>query len=139
MHGMQQITLLDFGAAYTQRLARVIRDRNVYCEVLPYTASLDTILAGKPRGLILCGNGLSVHLPDAPRGPEGLFSCGIPMLGIGYGLTLMAQTLGGETRSLAGEEAEIEVKLAANSVLFAKAPPSFRVHGRAADHVERLP
>jgi len=139
---MQQITLLDFGAAYTQGLARIIRETNVYCEVLPYTASLDVLLAGKPLGVILCGNGLSVNSPGAPHAPQGLFDCGIPMLGIGYGLTLMAQTLGGQTRSIQSEkveEAEIEVKLAANNMLFAKASPSFHVHGRAADHVERLP
>jgi len=139
MRGMQQITLLDFGAAYTQRLARIIRDAHVYCEVLPYTAPLDTIMDGKPAGLILCGNELSVNSPGAPHAPEKLFACGIPMLGIGYGLTLMAQTLGGETRHLEAEEGEIEVKLAANSTLFAKAPASFHVRSRAADHVERLP
>ncbi|MCL2812805.1 MAG: glutamine-hydrolyzing GMP synthase [Clostridia bacterium] len=138
---MQQVTLLDFGAAYTQRLARIIRDANVYCEVLPHTAPLDAVLAGKPRGLILCGGGMSVALQDAPRGPEGLFSRGVPMLGIGYGFTLMAQVLGGEMHPLPepGAEEEIEIKLAANSALFAKAAASFRVHGRCADHVERLP
>jgi len=144
MHGMQQVTLLDFGAAYTQRLARLIRDANVYCEVLPYTAPLDTILAGNPLGLILCGGELSAALPGAPQAAEGLFACGVPILAIGYGLALMARALGGETRPLpehpgADEECEIEVKLAGNSALFAKAAASFRVRGRAADHVERLP
>ena len=142
MHGMQQVTLLDFGAAYTQKLARIIRDENVYCEVLPYTAPLDTVLAGKPMGLILCGGGLSVFSPAAPQVSDGLFECGVPVLGIGYGCTLMAKALGGEVRAITAAlsgEGGATAKAAGNSELFAGDPAFFDVCSRSADCVERLP
>jgi len=141
MHGMQQVTLLDFGATYTQKLARIIRDANVYCEVLPYTASLDVVLAERPLGVILCGGETSVFEPDAPRAPEGLFVCGTPLLGIGYGCALIAKELGGtiSPRPKHADGQEVLVKPAANSSLFARNSASFSVLYGVSDRIERIP
>ncbi len=140
MRTMQQVTLLDFGGAYTQQLARLIRDSHVYCEVLPYTTPLETVMTSKPKGLILCGGELSVTTPGAPQAAEGLWECGVPVLGIGYGYALMAQALGGRVEAMAQHfDEEIAIRPTANSTLFAQCPPSFTLHACAADCVDQMP
>jgi GMP synthase (glutamine-hydrolysing) len=92
----QTVLILDFGGQYTQLIARRVRENRVYCEVHPFDLSEEEIARRAPIGVILSGGPQSVYAPGAPvRGSE-LFELGIPVLGICYGMQLMAQAMGGE-------------------------------------------
>ena len=89
------IIILDFGGQYTQLIARRVRECRVYCEILPYSAPLEKLQARKPYGIILSGGPASVYEENAPVPPAAFFDLGIPVLGICYGMQLMAYLLGG--------------------------------------------
>src|SRR5437773_3843994 len=92
----ETIIILDFGSQYTQLIARRVREAGVYCEILPYSVSVDEIQSHEPKGLILSGGPSSVYDDDAPRPQTGLLAATTyPVLGICYGLQLMAHGLGG--------------------------------------------
>ncbi len=91
-----KILVLDFGSQYTQLIARRVREKNVYSEILPYNAPLDKILNFKPKGIILSGGPSSVYDKKAPIPDLKIFKLGIPMLGICYGMQLMAHLLKGQ-------------------------------------------
>ena len=91
----QRVLILDFGGQYDQLIARRVREHGVYCEVWPCTADIESIRAFHPIGLIFTGGPGSVYAPDAPDADKGVFSLGIPILGICYGCQLMAHRLGG--------------------------------------------
>src|ERR1700688_4999707 len=82
----QSIVILDFGAQYTQLIARRIREQNVFSVVLPCTASLNEIHSYSPLGIILSGGPSSVYDKDAPNMDRRVFDLGLPVLGICYGL-----------------------------------------------------
>jgi len=109
----QTVLILDFGGQYTQLIARRVRENRVYCEVHPFDIPEDEIERRKPIGIILSGGPQSVYAPGAPiRGSE-LFELGIPILGICYGMQLMAQALGGEVEASDHREygrTEIEIE-----------------------------
>ncbi len=90
-----RVLILDFGSQYTQLIARRIRESHVYCEIHPYTFPLEAIREFAPKGIVLSGGPSSVHDPGAPSVGEVLFQLGIPVLGICYGMQLMAHVLGG--------------------------------------------
>ncbi len=92
---METAVIIDFGGQYTQLIARRIRSLNVFSQVLPYTATLQEILALSPGGIILSGGPASVTDPGAPSCDPELFRRGIPVLGICYGMQLMGHLLGG--------------------------------------------
>ncbi|MDO8684473.1 MAG: glutamine-hydrolyzing GMP synthase [Armatimonadota bacterium] len=92
----QLVIVLDFGAQYSQLIARRIRECKVYCEILPFDTPLDDLLARKPVGIVFSGGPSSVYEENAPSCDPKLFECGIPILGICYGMQLMAHQLGGE-------------------------------------------
>ena len=92
---LRGMVILDFGGQYTQLIARRVRECGVYSSVLPYTASVDDIKAEQPQGIILSGGPASVLDEDAPRIDPAVFQLGVPVLGICYGMQLMAYTLGG--------------------------------------------
>ena len=92
------VLILDFGGQYTQLIARRVRECGVYSEVLPYTADLETVRAARPVGVILSGGPASVTDADAPAIDRDVFRLGVPVLGICYGMQLMAHLLGGEIR-----------------------------------------
>jgi GMP synthase (glutamine-hydrolysing) len=94
-----KILILDFGSQYTQLIARRIREGQVYSEIHPFHLEVDKIRAMAPKGIILSGGPSSVYGKDAPRCDPALFALGIPILGICYGLQLMAHLLGGEVAS----------------------------------------
>ncbi|MBR6039675.1 MAG: glutamine-hydrolyzing GMP synthase [Clostridia bacterium] len=89
------ILILDFGGQYKQLIARRVRECQVYCEILPYTTSLQTLKSMNPKGIILTGGPNSVYDPASPTCDAELFSLGIPILGICYGSQLMAYIPGG--------------------------------------------
>src|SRR6187401_92296 len=84
-----RILILDFGSQYTQLIARRVRELGVYCEVVPYHASLEAIRARRPKAIILSGGPDSVYDEKAPHVDEALFALGAPVLGICYGMQLM--------------------------------------------------
>lgn len=100
----EEILILDFGSQYTQLIGRRIREAHVYSEILPFTTPLEVIRDRRPRGLILSGGPGSVYDATAPRPADGLFELGIPILGVCYGMQLIARHLGGEVER--GEEHE---------------------------------
>ena len=95
----QSIVILDFGAQYTQLIARRIREQNVFSAVLPYTASLDEIRAYKPIGVVLSGGPCSVYDADAPPADPKVLGLDVPILGICYGLQFITHHLGGKVRA----------------------------------------
>ena len=100
----QKIIILDFGAQYTQLIARRIREENVYCEVLPYHTSLKDILSHNPVGIIFSGGPSSVLDKDAPSVDSSIFSHHIPILGICYGMQLTAHLLKGTVQKAENRE-----------------------------------
>ena len=92
---MQKILILDFGGQYNQLIARRVREQQVYCELHPHTMSLEEIRRFDPIGIIFTGGPHSVYLPDSPKPDPGVFSLGVPILGICYGCQILAQSLGG--------------------------------------------
>lgn len=91
-----KIIILDFGSQYTQLIARRVRECKIYSEIYPYNISLEKIRSLSPKGIILSGGPSSVYEKDAPRCDPGIFETGIPILGICYGMQLIAKSLGGE-------------------------------------------
>ena len=92
----ETIVVLDFGAQYAQLIARKVRQCRVYCEIMPFDAPLEDILALNPKGVIFSGGPSSVYEVTAPQCADALFHSGIPILGICYGHQLMAHMMGGK-------------------------------------------
>ena len=115
----EMVIVLDFGGQYNQLIARRARECNVYCEVLPYYTDLDRIKELAPKGIIFTGGPASVYGPDAPACDPGIFSLGIPILGICYGCQLMTHSLGGKvTKAPVREYGKTEVHVNTASKLF---------------------
>ena len=91
----EKILILDFGSQYTQLIARRIRELHVYCEIHPCTMPIDRIRAFGARGIVLSGSPSSVEVRNAPLVDRAVFDLGVPVLGVCYGLQLMAKLLGG--------------------------------------------
>ena len=109
-----RVLILDFGAQYTQLIARRVREFGVYCEIHPWDVSEREVREFAPRGVILSGGPESVTVADAPRAPPVVFTLGVPVLGICYGMQTMAQQLGGQvTASSEREFGYAEVALTA--------------------------
>jgi len=90
------ILILDFGSQYTQLIARRVREANVYCEIVPCTASLEDVAARKPAGIILSGGPASVYVPGAPKLASGITRLGVPVLGICYGMGILNTEAGAD-------------------------------------------
>jgi GMP synthase (glutamine-hydrolysing) len=130
---VQSIVILDFGAQYTQLIARRIREQNVFSVVLPCNVSVAEIKKCSPVGIVLSGAPWSVYDKNAPPADPQLFELGLPVLGICYGLQFMVHTLGGKVRPAEKREyGHAEIDIVANSVLFhgmAKHQPVWMSHG----------
>ena len=108
-----KIVILDFGSQYTQLIARRVRELNVYSEIHPYNYSAEKIKKINPKGIILSGGPSSVYDKKAPMPDKKIFSMGIPVLGLCYGLQVIAKTFGGKVESSDQREygfAELMVK-----------------------------
>ena len=98
MHANSQdlVLVMDFGGQYSQLIARRIRECGVYCEIVPFSISIEKLKAMQPKGIVFSGGPSSVYGEKAPRCDAAVFSLGVPVLGICYGMQLTAHTLGGE-------------------------------------------
>lgn len=115
----ESVIVLDFGGQYNQLIARRVRECNVYCEVKPYTMSLEEIKKVNPKGIIFTGGPNSVYDEASPHYDKAIFELGIPILGICYGSQLMAWTLGGTVETApTSEYGHTEVEVDTDDVLF---------------------
>jgi GMP synthase (glutamine-hydrolysing) len=113
-----KILILDFGAQYSQLIARRVRECKVYCELHPYDVSESFIRDFGPRGIILSGGPESVTEENTPRAPQLVFELGVPVLGICYGMQTMAAQLGGRVEgSRVREFGYAEVRARGHSAL----------------------
>ncbi len=136
------VIILDFGSQYTQLIARRVREAGVYCEILPFSTPVEAIVARQPKGLILSGSPSSVYQEGAPRPPENLLSSrNCPLLGICYGLQVVAADLGGEVEPSPSREfgyARLKI-VDTTSKLFQGMPPELDVWMSHGDHVTSVP
>ncbi|WP_461812601.1 glutamine-hydrolyzing GMP synthase [Faecalimonas sp.] len=115
----ETVIVLDFGGQYNQLIARRVRECNVYCEVHPYTLSLEKIKEMNPKGIIFTGGPNSVYDEESPRYERAILELGIPVLGICYGSQLMAYLLDGKVATApVSEYGKTEVEVDSSSKLF---------------------
>jgi GMP synthase (glutamine-hydrolysing) len=100
----EEILILDFGSQYTQLIGRRIRELAVYSEIVPFHTPVDEIRRRRPRGLILSGGPSSVYDDDAPASDPAIFDLGIPVLGVCYGMFVVAKDLGGKVEPAEARE-----------------------------------
>ena len=142
MQHSELILILDFGSQYSQLIARRVRELGVYSELHPFNLSIEKIKTLKPKGIILSGGPSSVYDKDAPHTSPQLFELGIPILGICYGLQMIAYQLGGEVdRSAKREFGRADVLVDDSTDLFsgmngASNTPVWMSHG---DALTKLP
>lgn len=136
------ILILDFGSQYTQLIARRVREQGVYCEIHPYHLAAEAIAAKKPKGVILSGGPSSVTDEDAPRVEAGFYDkVGAPILGICYGMQMIAVDLDGRNEPAARREyghAKVKV-LSGVSKLFNELPFELDAWMSHGDHVTEIP
>ncbi len=90
------MAILDFGSQYAQIIARRVREKNVYCELFPFDAPAEQVLAIQPKGFIFSGGPASVYADGAPQAPQYILDSGLPILGICYGMQALTHALGGQ-------------------------------------------
>ncbi len=137
---MDQILILDFGSQYTQLIARRLRSLRVYCEILPFHTSIEDILSRNPKGIILSGGPSSVYDRKAPTPDPAVFTLGLPVLGICYGMQLMAREMGGKVRkALRREYGLSKLRLRGESNLFKGVSGEFSVWMSHGDEAKTAP
>ena len=134
------VLVLDFGGQYNQLIARRVRECNVYCEVVPYTMSLDEIKVKNPKGIIFTGGPNSVYVEESPSYVSEIFEIGVPILGICYGSQLMAHKLGGKVATApVSEYGKTEVAINTSSKLFQGVSSSTSTWMSHTDYIETAP
>ena len=137
---VDSVIVLDFGSQYSQLIARRVRELNVYSELLPFDTAWSEIVARKPKAVILSGGPNSVYEEGSPHPDPAIWTGGIPVLGICYGLHLMAQGLGGEVVSFERKEfGPAIVTVTEQDGLFAGVEPEQSVWMSHGDSIQRLP
>ena len=140
---METVLILDFGAQYSQLIARRVREQNVYCEVKPCSISPDEIRRLAPIGIILSGGPQSVYESVSLHVDPALFSLGIPVLGICYGCQLMAYSLGGTvaaaTEATAREYGKTLTEFDTESAIFQGLPASSVTWMSHGDYISQVP
>ena len=140
MQHSETIVILDFGSQFTQLIARRIREMNVYCEIHPFNTPLDKIRSVKPVGIILSGGPSSVYDDKAPLPDRALFEMKLPVLGICYGMQVMAHYLGGKVDKAAHREyGRAEIRISDHNDLFKGFPSATTVWQSHGDRLEKIP
>ncbi len=134
------IAILDFGSQYSQLIARRVREQNVYCEILRHDTTADSLRDQPPKGMILSGGPASVLADGAPDCDPALFTLGVPVLGICYGMQLMAHKLDGHVKPGAHREyGRTVITITEQDVIFQDMPPELPVWMSHGDQVDQLP
>jgi len=134
------VAILDFGSQYSQLIARTVREAKVYSEIFPFSISPQELSELNPKGIILSGGPSSVYEPDAPHPSPGIYRLKIPVLGICYGMQVMAYQLGGKVRKLPkGEYGKAEIHQTMSSPLFGDLNPDLIAWMSHGDIVEKVP
>ena len=134
------ILVIDFGGQYNQLIARRVRECNVYCEVHPYTLSVDKIKEMNPKGIIFTGGPNSVYGEDSPLCDKAVFEIGIPILGICYGSQLMSHMLGGKVATApVSEYGKTKVDVSVDSKIFKGVSESTICWMSHTDYIEKAP
>jgi GMP synthase (glutamine-hydrolysing) len=138
--GPETVVVIDFGSQYSMLIARRIRECNVYCEIVPYNAPWQDVARLNVKGFVLSGGPASVYGENAPVAPSYIFEKGLPVLGICYGMQLLAHQLGG--RVTPGEKHEYGhtvIHQSEQSELFADLPPAIPVWMSHGDRITQMP
>jgi GMP synthase (glutamine-hydrolysing) len=137
----EAIIVIDFGSQYNMLIARRVRECEVYCELVPYDAPWEKIASLNPKGFILSGGPASVYEPRAPQAPAYVYESGLPILGICYGMQVLAHQLGGQV--VPGTKQEYGHAIlhlsSVDSPLFYGLPPTTPVWMSHGDRIEKLP
>ena len=136
----ESIVILDFGAQYSLLIARRVRECGVYCELLPHDAPLEKVAELNPKGFILSGGPASVYDDDAPMAPAYVFESELPVLGICYGMQLLAHQLGGTVSP--GHKREFgpaQIEIDEEAALFRDLSSTLSVWMSHGDKVSQLP
>ena len=134
------IIVLDFGSQYTQLIARRLREQGVYTEILPFSAKVEEIKAKKPKGIILSGGPASVYASDAYFCDEKIFKLKVPILGVCYGMQLIAHVFGAQVAPASHKEyGKAELSVTKTHPLFTDTPEKQIVWMSHSDLVKNLP
>ena len=136
----QNIVVLDFGSQYTQLIARRVRENKVFSKVYPYYVPFEKVLADRPKGIIFSGSPANIYAKNAPIPDRRFFYCGIPILGICYGMQLLSHKLGGRVhKSRKREYGLAKLRIDGKSPLFAGVPKKINCWMSHGDKLDRLP
>ena len=134
------VLVLDFGSQYSQLIARRVREARVYCELVPGTISADEIRRRSPRGLIFSGGPASVYDPGAPHPDPALYDLDLPILGVCYGMQLLAHQLGGAVRPAERREyGHASISVDERTGIFDRLPSEIDVWMSHADVITKVP
>jgi GMP synthase (glutamine-hydrolysing) len=136
----QTILILDFGSQYTQLIARRVRENKVFSKIIPYNTPAKELAALSPKGLILSGSPASVTKKKSPEPDKGIFKLGVPILGICYGMQVIAEMLGGKVKHTKEREyGKAELFIDDNRDLFSHLPGNFTCWVSHGDYVKKAP
>ena len=134
------ILIVDFGAQYSQLIARRVREASVYCEIVPYTYTIDKIKEKKPEGIILSGGPASVYVENAPSITKEIFDLGVPILGICYGGQFIAKEFGGKVkRADSREYGRVKLEIMSDDKLFDSIDQNSLCWMSHTDYIEKAP
>ena len=140
MRDREVILILDFGSQYTQLIARRIREARVFSEILPYHTPWAEIEKRRPRGLVLSGGPRSVFEPEAPHPDKRVYGLPVPLLGICYGMQLLAYHFGGRVQPASEREyGKAQLESLRSEGLFHGLPSSMQVWMSHGDRIDELP
>jgi GMP synthase (glutamine-hydrolysing) len=136
----QMVLILDFGSQYTQLIARRVRENRVFSKIVPYNISAKEIEALAPKGLILSGGPASVSGKKSPVPDKKIFKLSIPILGICYGMQVIAEMLGGRVKHTRSREfGKVELFIDDNTNVFSHLPGNFTCWASHGDYITKVP